>query len=184
MFHLFQTYVVSVSFGCSKTRSGCCIYMQVFSGVFIHMLQVFHLDVRICLQWLYTCFQVFFVFCKCFRHMLQVFQLFRTYVTSVSLGCCKSRSGVAHVTMHMRRGEDASGPACVQSGGVGVVRATRAPCGRAKCRLRRGRAGPSAGNGVQRERPSRCPNASTAVSAGVGVYPLSCIALSRKHIDV
>jgi hypothetical protein len=116
--------------------------------------------------------------------MLQVFQLFWTYVTSVLSRCCKSISGVAHVTMHTRRGQGASGPACVQSGGVGDVRATQAPCGRAKCRLRRGRAGPSIGNGVQRERPSGRPDASTAVFAGVGVYPLSCIALSRKHIDL
>jgi hypothetical protein len=47
----------------------------------------------------YTCFSsVFQLCCMCFRHMLQVFQLFRKYVISVSFGCCKSRSGVAHVT--------------------------------------------------------------------------------------
>jgi hypothetical protein len=37
VFHLFQTYVASVSSGCCKSRSRCCIYMQVFSGVFIRM---------------------------------------------------------------------------------------------------------------------------------------------------
>jgi hypothetical protein len=52
MFHLFQTYVAIVLFGCCKSRSGYCIYMhvtsicfQVFSGVSYICLQVFHLDV-------------------------------------------------------------------------------------------------------------------------------------------
>jgi hypothetical protein len=57
MFHLFQTYVASVLFGCCKSRSGCCVYIYAnVSGVFIRMLQVFHLDVCICLKWLQTCF--------------------------------------------------------------------------------------------------------------------------------
>ena len=56
MFYLFQTYVASVSFECCKTRLGCYIYMQVFFGVFIRMLQVFHLDV--CNS--YTCVFKFF----------------------------------------------------------------------------------------------------------------------------
>jgi hypothetical protein len=30
MFHMFQTYVVSVSFGCCKNRFRYHIYMQVF----------------------------------------------------------------------------------------------------------------------------------------------------------
>jgi hypothetical protein len=86
IFHMFQTYVVSVSFCCCKSRSGCCIYMQVFSGVFICTLQVFHLD--FCNS--YTCvFKFFLVFCKYFRRMLQAFQLFRTYVAIISSGCCK-----------------------------------------------------------------------------------------------
>jgi hypothetical protein len=34
------------------------IYASV-SGIFIHMLQVFHLDFCIFLQWLHTCFQAF-----------------------------------------------------------------------------------------------------------------------------
>jgi hypothetical protein len=88
-FHLFHKYVASVLFECCKTRSGGCINMQVF-----------HLDVCIYLQWLHTCFQVF----------SGVSQMFQTYVVSVSSvfglmlqlclsGCCKSRSGVAHVAM-------------------------------------------------------------------------------------
>jgi hypothetical protein len=46
MFQMCHMYVASVSFGCCKTRSGCCINMQVF--------QVFS----------YVC-------CKCFIWMLQ-----------------------------------------------------------------------------------------------------------------
>ena len=30
MFHLLQTYLASVFSGYCKSRSGCCIYMQVF----------------------------------------------------------------------------------------------------------------------------------------------------------
>jgi hypothetical protein len=77
--HMFHTYVVSVS-------SECCI-------CFTYMLQMFHLDVAYVLQWLHT------YFFSCFWRMLQVFQLFRTYVANVSSRCCKSRSGVSHVTM-------------------------------------------------------------------------------------
>jgi hypothetical protein len=62
MFHLFQTYAAIVSFGYCKTRSGCCMYV----GIFIRMLQVFHLDVCICLQWLHTCFKFFLVFLQMF----------------------------------------------------------------------------------------------------------------------
>jgi hypothetical protein len=37
--------------------------------------------------------------CKYFIRMFQGFQLFRMYVTIVSFGCCKRRSGIAHVAM-------------------------------------------------------------------------------------
>jgi hypothetical protein len=93
-------------------------------------------------------FKFFLVFCKCFscsRRMLQVFHL----------DVAKSRLGVAHVAMHMRGKGSVSG-LCAWSGGASVVRAARAPCGRTKCRLGQGRAGPSAGNGVQRGRA--CPD--------------------------
>jgi hypothetical protein len=125
-FICFQTYVASVSFGCCKTRSGCCIYMQVFQ-VFLYV----HCKCFI-LMFAYDCngytrvFKFFFVFCKCFRRLLPVFQLFRMYVASVSSGCCKSRSGVARVAMRVRRGEGASGP-CMQSGGADVVRVACGP---------------------------------------------------------
>ena len=44
----------------------------------------------------------------------------------------------------------------------------RAPRGRTKCRLGQGRAGLSAGKGVQRERPCRYPDAGTAEVSSVG----------------
>jgi hypothetical protein len=61
MFNLFQTNIVSVLFGCYKSRSGCCIYMHVLSVC----LQVFHLDVA------YVCngFQMFF---RCFSSVSDV----------------------------------------------------------------------------------------------------------------
>jgi hypothetical protein len=102
MFQWLYTYVARVyskCFICCFRRKlqvclfGCCI-------CFTHMLQIFYLDV------VYVCngFQVFSrCFCKCFRCMLQVFQLFRTYVTSVSSVYCKSRSGVTHVTMRVKK---------------------------------------------------------------------------------
>jgi hypothetical protein len=68
---------------------------------FICMLQVFHLDAYVYLQWLHTYFQVVF---------LGVFQVFQVYVTSVSavsdISCecfnwyCKSRSGVAYIAVY------------------------------------------------------------------------------------
>jgi uncharacterized integral membrane protein len=64
------------------------IYASVLS-VFTRMLQVFHLDVCICLQRLHPCFKVF----------SSVLQVFQTYVANVSSGCCKSRSDGAHVVM-------------------------------------------------------------------------------------
>ena len=77
-----------------------------------------------------------------------------TYVSSALSGCCKSRSGVAHVAMRVRRKEGAGGP-CARSGGAG-------PVWGAKCRLGRGCAGPSAANGVRRGHPSGHPGASSA----------------------
>jgi hypothetical protein len=69
------------------------------------MLQVFHLDVA------YVCndFQVFIC-------MLQVFNLFRTYVTSVSSGCCKSRS----VLYMLQCTQEPSGP-CVWASQNAIV---------------------------------------------------------------
>jgi hypothetical protein len=97
MFHLFQTYVASVSSKCCKSRSGCCIYMQVFQVFSYVRCKCFHLDVAIFCNGYTHAFKFFLVFGKCFRCMLQVFQLFRMYVASVSSGCCKSVSDVALV---------------------------------------------------------------------------------------
>jgi len=131
----------------------------------MRMLQVFYLDVCICLQWLHTCFQVF-------SGALQVFQ---TYVTNISVVldvCCKyfiwmlqSRSGIAHVAMRVRSGGGTSGPHA-QSGCAGDVRATQARA----CWLERGR-GVQAHGGKrsaarasrQHGRPSGCSGTSTSV---------------------
>jgi hypothetical protein len=77
-----------------------------------------------CWRWSYNgyicVFKFFLVFCKCFKRILQVFQMFRTYVTGVSSECCKSRSGIAQVAMHVRSGGDTSGP-FMRSSGAGPV---------------------------------------------------------------
>jgi hypothetical protein len=82
LFHLFQTYVVSVSSGCCKSRFACCIYMHGCKFMFLSvfscfkcMFEVFHLDVAYILQW-YT----------------RVFMVFQTFVASISVVsdvCCK-----------------------------------------------------------------------------------------------
>ena len=72
------------------------VYICMVASVclrFKHMFLLFHLDVVYILQWLHMCFSGVSDVC------LQVFQLFQTYVASVSSGCCKSRSDVAHVAM-------------------------------------------------------------------------------------
>jgi hypothetical protein len=69
---------------------------------FICMLQVFHLDAYVYLQWLHTYFQVvFLVFFKCFKCMLQVFQPFRVFLASVSTGIAKV-DRVLHILQYMR----------------------------------------------------------------------------------
>jgi hypothetical protein len=93
MFHLFQTYVASVSSGCCKSRSECCIYMQVFQMFPYVCCKWFHLNVFNVGNGYTRGFQVFLVYHKCFRHMLQVFQLFRTYVANVFSRCYKSKYG-------------------------------------------------------------------------------------------
>jgi hypothetical protein len=63
---------------------------------------------------------------KCFSCVLasvseicfKCFICLQTYVASVASRCFKSRSGIAHVALHVRSGEDVSGP-CVWSAGVG-----------------------------------------------------------------
>jgi hypothetical protein len=104
VFHLIQAYIASVSFGCCKTRSRCCIYMQVFQ-VFLYVCCNYFILMFAYVCNGYTCVFKFFLFCKYFRRMLQVFHLFRMYVASVSSECYKSRSGVTHVAIHVRRGE-------------------------------------------------------------------------------
>jgi hypothetical protein len=75
MFHLFQTYVASVSFGCCKTRSGCCIYMQVFLVLSYVCCKCF-IVMFVMATHVFSSFS--WCFCKCFSYfgrMLQVFHL-------------------------------------------------------------------------------------------------------------
>jgi hypothetical protein len=138
MFYLFQTYVASVLFGCCKTRSGCCIYMQVFPGVFIRMLQVFHLDICMFLQWLHMCFQVFFwyfasvlnVYCKCINYFGSMLQAFYLDVAKIDQ--------ILHILQCAWEAECGTSSPCVRSGNVSVVQAARVPHGRTKCKLRTG----------------------------------------------
>jgi hypothetical protein len=104
------------------------IYASV-SCVFILMLQVFDLNVCICLQRLHMCFQVFSGVLQVFQIYVVSFQLFWTYITSVLSGCCKSRSDGAHVAMHVRSGGGVSGP-CAWSSGAGPVWACECRLGR------------------------------------------------------
>jgi hypothetical protein len=117
---MFQRYVASVSYECSKSRSGCCI---CYNG-YTHMLQVsvpnvssvfsdvcckcVYLDVAYvshicckCFIWILHMFcngfsNIFRCFCKCFRC---VFYLSLDVFANVSSGCFKSRIGIAHVAM-------------------------------------------------------------------------------------
>jgi hypothetical protein len=79
MFHLFQIYVVSVSFGRCKSRFGCCIYMQVFRMFSYVCCKCFHLDVC------NGCTRGF----KFFLMFLQVFQTNVANVSTVSNVCWK-----------------------------------------------------------------------------------------------
>jgi hypothetical protein len=125
VFQMFQRYVASVSYGCCKSRSECCIYCKVFhmyvasvySKCFICfrcILQVFYLDVAYIAVAIHIC-------CK---HMFQIFHLLQSYVVA-SVSCCKCRpsslvltrvSGLGH---GHRRGEE------TQSAANGVGRRRR-----------------------------------------------------------
>ena len=85
MFHLFQTYITSVSFGSYKSRSGCCIYKHVVSICF----KCFRYFIRM----LQLCFPgVSDVCCKCFNCFGRILQVFYLDVVKVDLG-------VAHVVV-------------------------------------------------------------------------------------
>jgi hypothetical protein len=81
MFQVFQTYVLTVSSGCCRSESECCItcMLQVYIFncfiYFIRMLQVFYMDVA------YTC--------KGILSVLHVFQVDVLCVSAVSDVCCK-----------------------------------------------------------------------------------------------
>jgi hypothetical protein len=67
---------------------------QLFSGLFIRMFANVSCGCCICLQWFLNVFQTFFASVsdacfKCFIYLI-------LYVTTVTSGCFKNRSGVAH----------------------------------------------------------------------------------------
>jgi hypothetical protein len=94
MFQVFRRYIVSVSYGCCKSRLGHCIccngfvrMLQAFvhnvSSVFQACCKCAYLDIAyvvsvlsgycVCVTMVSSVFQCFF---KCFRHIFQVFQQF------------------------------------------------------------------------------------------------------------
>jgi hypothetical protein len=138
---MFQRYVASVSDGCCKSRSGCCIccngctcmllVSQIFICVFRRILQVCLYGCCICFTYILQVFycvllQLFFTFSGVFLNVLEVcfkcFIYLQTYIASVVSECFKSRSGVAH-GMRVGRGHERS---------PRVVRRARALHGRAK----------------------------------------------------
>jgi hypothetical protein len=94
IFHMFQMYVASVSFGCCRSKYGSCIYMHVASicfkcfTCFTLMLQLFHLNVAYVFA---MATHVFSSFLWCFASVSDIcckcFGCFRTYVASVSSRC-------------------------------------------------------------------------------------------------
>ena len=99
IFHLFQTNVASALSGCCKSRSRCCIYIDVASICF-KCFQVFHMYVCNCFIWMLHMFAIVFlqaIVSKCFICLL-------LYVRNVASECFKSRSGVTH-GMHVKSGQ-------------------------------------------------------------------------------
>jgi hypothetical protein len=84
------------------------------------MLHTFHTYATSVLSGYCVCLQWFLSVFMCFASVSEVcFICLQTYVTSVASGCFKSRSGVAHVAMHVRSGGDTSSPR-TRTGGAGT----------------------------------------------------------------
>jgi hypothetical protein len=88
-------YVASVSYGCCKSRSGCCICCKCFRG----MLQAFVQNVSsvsdvCCKRFLSECCTCSHICCKSMFEMFQLFQsyvaicVFMLQVAGVLFGCC------------------------------------------------------------------------------------------------
>jgi hypothetical protein len=82
MFHAFQMYVVYVSSGCCKSRSGVAYVAMTIHVYCKYMFQMYVASVFIwMLHWLYTyVVSVCFKYLSCFKHMLQVFYLDVAYI--------------------------------------------------------------------------------------------------------
>jgi hypothetical protein len=72
----------------SDVSCACC-------KCFIWMLHMFWND----FQAFFRCLSVSDVHCKCFSCYGRMLQVLRMYVISISSGCCKTRSGIAHVAI-------------------------------------------------------------------------------------
>jgi hypothetical protein len=118
MLHMLQwlyTYVAEV---CSQCF--ICVFRRI-------VVSVFYLDVtyisHICRKCFIRILRMFATFSSVFMCFASVseacFICLQTYVASVTSGCFKSRSGVAHVAMHVRSGGDASSPRA-RTGGAGT----------------------------------------------------------------
>jgi hypothetical protein len=132
VFQMFQRFVVSVSYRCCKSRSGCCIccnsctrmlqtlfpnvsyvFRTYVASVFIWILHIFHIYVAsvlsrccVCLQWFSSVSGVFQVFQT---HISSVSFVSFLYVASVASRYFKSRSDVAHeMRVGSRRGRERS----------------------------------------------------------------------------
>jgi hypothetical protein len=96
---MFQVYVPTVS----SVLDVCCkCFIWMLQKYIKHMFQVFHLDVAyICNGYTHVFFCVSDICCNRLKKDIccNCFSCFRTYVASVSSGCYKSRSSVAHVSM-------------------------------------------------------------------------------------
>jgi hypothetical protein len=116
---MFHMYVASVSYGCCKSGSGCCIVVMVVHVCCKLFFPMFHRFFRrmlkVCLFGCFICFthmlQVFLSgCCVCFTMVSSVFSgvfasvsdtcfkcfiYLQTYVASVASGCFKSRLYVA-----------------------------------------------------------------------------------------
>jgi hypothetical protein len=91
MLQLFHLDIAKVDLDVAYT---CMLQAYVvFSGGFIHTLQVFYLDVAYVFQWLQTCFPgVSNICCKRFNYFGCVLRVFHLDVAKVNLG-------VAHIAM-------------------------------------------------------------------------------------
>jgi hypothetical protein len=82
LFHLFQTYVASVSSRYCKSRSKCCIYMHV-ANICLKCFQLLETYVSSVFIW------VLHIFCNGYTRVFLVFQMYVASVSAILDVCCK-----------------------------------------------------------------------------------------------